>query len=311
MRKLLRKLLLGITLPTEYVTARRGDLPATLKTVSTDGNPPVNVLFLGYKNSLLGIVNTIANGKNDAYAIRSFAMVNSRNEAFGLFSGCSGPAIPLGENQVTLVHAGCREQLLESGIHQTNARIINAFRKRRAGNIDLTKPEYDFLKLQYSIPREIRVAVVSDGENYNLFPIDLFGFAGDEYMILSLRHAMNSCTQLESTGQLATWIMNADAAAEVYAMGSNHSAAFLSAGELPFSGQASPVFGFPRPMNALDVEEFEFVQRIQPDYHHHRLFILKRVGRKAEIHENSLVHIHRTYAESLLKQGFPLKQISR
>jgi hypothetical protein len=314
-RKFLRKILLGITLPTEYVTARRGDLPQALKTVITaNSGSDVNdqaLLFLGYKIPLVGIV-TSRSDDNISHRIFNFALKETvSNEVLGGFSGRTGPEIALGEKRVTIAQAFLAQQWIESEIHQSNTKFFGLFRKNREDNIHLTKQEYDFLKMQYSIPREIRIAIVTNGDQYNLFPIDLFGFAGDEYMILSLRHKMKSCAQVESTRRIAIWTADAKYAREVYALGKNHSAEYVSEDQLPFTGEKSPVFNFPAPQYGMEPEEFEFLHRIAPDYAHHRLLILKRVGNKAEPNENALVHIHRAYAEWLLKQGFSLKQISR
>ncbi len=312
-RKFLRKIVLGITLPTEYVTARRADLQRALKTVRTvNDHSEHELLFLGYKPPLLGIVANGISSNEHSHALHSFEVIDVRSkEIAGYVDGRSRETIQLGEKNLTIVQCSSRKQYLELEVHQSNDRILSLFRKKKPGNIDLTKYEYDFLKLQYSTPREIRAAVISDGEKFNVFPIDLFGFVGEEYMILSLRHQMKSCRQLESTGKIATWTVDAKQAKEVYALGKNHGFDFRPAAELLLTEVRSPMYKFPAPNGAIAAEEFEVVRKIEPDYGHHRLFILKRVGNKAEPDENSLVHVHRAYAEWLLKQGFSLKQISR
>lgn len=308
--------MLGITLPTEYVTGCSGDFPHTLKTVIIREKKSIQLepqpLFLGYKLPLLAVMlNQESPDPVTPFGIFGFELHNEKSqESFGNILGRTSRAFTAGKQQFCIFQPFFAEQFIEREIHQTNRKIISFITGKKHIDLGLYPVQYDFLKMAYSTPREIRLVTISNESTFNLFPIDLFGYVGEDHLILSLRHDRRTCRQVEECKQIATWMVDAKYAAEVYSLGKNHSTGCVGKSALSINDKLSPAFGLPGPTFATDPEEFELTERIG-DFGMHRLLLFRRVGTKISPRENCLVHIHRCYAELLLKHGFQLKHITR
>lgn len=311
-RNFLRKILLGITLPSEYITARRADLPKELLCVLLLRDEARQMLFLplhflGYKPMLLASEfdeqtrdEIVKEGKARILFIRHetcFAQIDVRVER----------SLQIGSSHFLLFVGEDGAQLLEEPFHQKMQGYFQS--KKHQENIDLLPHEYEQLKAAYSTPREVRLVSVGSEGQFNIFPIDLFGVT-DRHLLLSLRHAKASCGQVEQHRKIAVWKTDANAAKAIYALGKNHSRGLDDPEKLPVAAGKSPELGLPQPLHTTAVEEYELEQAIG-DFGVHRLLLLRRTGEAARENGNDLVHVHRSYAEWLLKHRIAFRQINR
>jgi hypothetical protein len=253
-------------------------------------------LFLGYKPLVMGIwdspekIQPIA----DAKTVR----LVYRNKV----TGVKVATLELTVDQLVAIE---NQQLILlkgiSGVHQLETfgermgfRINEWLSKKSPGNISLTPGEYDQLKIAYSVPREIRMLTVCCQKGCNTFPIDLFGPAGENHLVLSLRHVKESCRQLEQAENMATRIVPARYAPFAYLLGKNHSQKWHKAVVPP----------------EIALEEFELVRSIG-DFGVHRLFLLRRKSAAVADSPERLMHAHISYVNWHKRQGFPLKEIAR
>ncbi|CAN5909392.1 hypothetical protein BH11BAC7_BH11BAC7_05680 [soil metagenome] len=310
MKSILKKLLLGITHPQEYICAAAGTISAGLDCYALVNDKRINVtdslLFLGYRPLVMAWVTTEFEGRE---LVLQF--VRKDNKALvATLKLKPAEKFPLEEKTIFLFKGIGSSQKLESRFHQFMFRWYERFRPKQNGNIDLDPELYNQVKIAYSIPREIKVVTLEKENKWNVFPTDLHGKAGSASYIISLRHDKQPCRQLMETGKLALWSVNADRAQEVYAMGKNHSRDFSAAENFSFTGNESPQFHFPEPVGAINCEELELRSTIA-DIGIHRIFLLKSVSRNPSSDPQRLMHIHRAYYQWHIKNGFSFKEAKR
>ncbi|MEO5641801.1 MAG: hypothetical protein ABIQ40_18875 [Bacteroidia bacterium] len=310
MKSILKKILLGITHPQEYICAAAGTISGGLDCYALVKNERINVtdtlLFLGYRPLVMGWITKNFEGKE-----LELQFVRKDNQALvATLKLKTEKKIPLEEKTIYLFKGIASLQKFESRFHQFMFRLYERLRPKQNGNIDLDPELYNQVKIAYSIPREIKVVTLGKENKWNVFPTDLHGKAGASSYIISLRHDKQPCRQLIETGKLALWSVNADHAQGVYAMGKNHSRDFSSAENFSFTDSESPQFHFPEPAGAIGCEELELQSTIA-DVGIHRIFLLKPIHANSENDTSRLVHLHRSYLQWHIKNGFPFTEAKR
>jgi hypothetical protein len=118
----------------------------------------------------------------------------------------------------------------------------------------------------YSYPRRVRLISFLEGDNYNLFPMDLLGqIGGTNQIIFGLRHTNRSLEKIINTGKIVMCEFPSSYRDVIYSLGSHHSSAPPDLSALPFKVTPSVNWNFPIP---------EFVT----SYHEIRITDTKNLG---------------------------------
>lgn len=257
----------------------------------------IQPLFLGYKPLVMGICGNPQNLKD---------FIIHKEVAFEYLNKVSGEKvaelclrvdkiIPVESQLLILLTGISATHTFENAGERIAFRVNQMLSRKSSSNINLTRSEYDQLKVAYSIPREIRLLQVAIGDVANEFPIDLFGFADSSHFVLSLRKEKKSSLQASSAETVEVRPVSFTRAAVMYKMGRLHSA------------EMGPRAVSPEPYGSTALHLSETIG----DYGIHRLFLF-RAGKSIQSPYpagEQLVHVHASYANWHKRQGFPLKEI--
>ena len=310
MKSILKKALFGIDHPKEYICASAGEISGGLNCYALVNGEKIlvteNLLFLGYRPLIMGWITEKFDGKELTI---SFERKDNAKIVAGLTLRLE-KEIPLAEKTLFLFKGISSKQQFESAFHQFMFKWYDRFRPKQAGNIDLDPALYNEVKIAYSIPREIKLITLGNENDFNVFPTDLHGRAGNVEYIISLRHDKKACAQVMETGKLALWTVNAKHVAEIYALGKNHSRDLSAKENHSFTTNQSPLFHFPEPFGAINCEELE-LQKTIADIGIHRILLFKSNSGSANSDPKRLVHLHRSYLQWHIKNGFAFTEAKR
>lgn len=189
-----------------------------------------------------------------------------------------------------------------SRFNQLVVQLNNRLYNRKPGNVYLENSLYKQVQIAYALPRMISLITLEDDNLYNVFPTDLHGQVSESRYIISLRHEGKACSQVEKMGKLVISTIDAGAFREVYALGKNHMQDMKPKEQFGFSPQFSERFYIPIPLHVLEYRELELTESFRHGIHKILLFrIINR--KKLQTNENSLSHVHCSYATWRGKHG--------
>jgi hypothetical protein len=309
-KSILKKLLLGIHHPKEYICASAGEISGGLDCfVFVNGEKiPANddLLFLGYRPLVMCWITEKFKGEKLTVLFQR----KDNSEKIATLELKLEKEFLLGEKRILFFHGISSAQKFESGFHQFMFKGYDRFRSKGPANIDLNPQLYNQVKIAYSIPREIKLVSLCNEKGCNIFPTDLHGRAGKEHYLISLRNDKKASKQFEEIKKLALWTINAEYAAEAYAMGKNHSLDLRGKENFSLTGNQSPAFNFPGPVGALACEEFE-LEKTLCDIGIHRIFLLRSKSVASVPDQRRLIHLHRSYVQWHIKMGFHFTESGR
>jgi hypothetical protein len=196
-----------------------------------------------------------------------------------------------------------------SGFEQFILGLNNKLYNKKKDNVFLEGNLYKQVQVAYSVPRNISLITVQNGGQYNLFPTDLHGAAGNDQYIISLRHEGKACGQVLNSGQLTISEVKADSCKLVYSLGKNHMQATRPKDEHPFGSEISDRLKLPLPEIAIRYRELElqdsFILGI------HRVMRFKVINLHQVATGETLAHIHNSYATWRYNKGLPGNYLSR
>jgi len=178
---------------------------------------------------------------------------------------------------------------------QTNARQPHAF------HMDFA--DLKALNVLYILPRPVHLVTVVHGAKDNLFPMDLVGPLGDELFLLALRKTSPSIELMREGGKIVLSAMPARLKDAVYRLGAHHKTIAVDWTALEFATRPSPLFGWPVPVDALDVRELEVRQC--EEIGSHVLFVTRVAGLSRGGDGPQLCHVSDMYARWRAAQGRP------
>jgi len=173
--------------------------------------------------------------------------------------------------------------------------VNNRLYQKKPGNVYLPGNAYKQVQIAYSVPRNISLITVGQDGQFNLFPTDLHGAAGEDHYIISLRHEGKACKQVMETGKIVLSGVDSGFYKTVYSLGKNHMQEMKGKENFPFSGQFSARFQLPLPRSAIFYRELT----VQDSFIHgiHRLILLKTEDRQGPGGPvSALAHIHNVSA---------------
>jgi hypothetical protein len=309
MKTLIKKLLFGIDHSQEYICAGAGGVENVLNSYVLAGDKKIsvgkNLLFLGYSPLIMSLETDEEISNRDI----TFFLENKGRILAKIVLEIQGK-IPLEGKLLFLLKGKSAEQKFESSFHQFMFRWYERFRPKHSFNVDLDSRLYTQVKIAYSLPREIKLITLGKENKWNIFPTDLHGYSGKEHYIISLRHDKKACAQAEENGKLALWSISKNYSQQAYALGKNHSQELSSSSTEFFTGNKSPVFHLPEPKGAFTCLELE-LENVIDDYGIHRLLLFKIVSRNKDENPERLVHLHRSYVQWHLRNGFGFEEEKR
>lgn len=319
MKKLLKKILFGITFPQEYLCVSQNEFAEPLKVFALDNTLKSKVditshhLLIGYKPLLLAI---------DIRPLREIK-INLRDELH--LSFCTKKNIRLANlklkliNQVNLNSVTCLIFEGVKGVHSfTNLfhKLFNFILYQLTGNkkknIFLDGNLYNQVKIAYSVPRMIFAASVGSEGLFNIFPTDLSGQIGNDNFIISLRIKGKANEQIENTGKCLVAKVDAKYFSEVYGLGKNHMRELSNLNELRIKlvKTRSEIFNLPVIFGAIEYFELEKIDKFVVGIHTINIFRIINSVRLSES-KSLLMHIHRDYAEWRRKNGINTNYLIR
>ena len=97
----------------------------------------------------------------------------------------------------------------------------------------------------YSHPRRVRLISFREGDEYNIFPMDLLGeVPAQSKYVFGLRHTNRTLRQIMATGRIVVSEVPAAHEDVVYKLGKHHSSCPPALEELPFEVKSTRIFGF-------------------------------------------------------------------
>ena len=191
-----------------------------------------------------------------------------------------------------------------SPVHQFIVGLSNRLYNRKKGNVFLHDNLYNQVQVAYSLPTNISLITVQQGNNFNLFPTDLHGQMDGTNYIISLRFSGKACRQVENAGKLLLTQVEPAFYRTVYALGKNHMQELKPAQHFPFSGQLSQLLQLPVPSSGLSYRELELCDTFNHGIH--KLMHFKVLNRQTlATDRHPLSHVHNVYATWLYNKGLP------
>jgi len=188
-----------------------------------------------------------------------------------------------------------RHACLPTGLRAWH-RLLQA-RWRHDGGFRMSNTAVQHLALFYLRPRPVVLVSVDDGENDNLFPMDLIGTLRDTFT-LALRSTSPSVATLRGSRRAAIADLPLRLQATAYALGKHHRLARIDWNSLPFEASRSMEFGLRVPVDAQRVRELSIECWYEVGSHH--FFVCRVVSDLTLGSEPRLHHtcgIHRVYRQ--------------
>jgi hypothetical protein len=315
LRKFLKKILFGITVPQQYVCVGLescvAPLTVTFVSVKSAASFQSEHVLLGYKPVIIAISHHNSSLKGEQL------VMNFHENLFPVTSAAPSDKI-LAHMLLKPIYNFESMYFYEavSGAHSfinLFHRHVNDFRLRfarsSAGNIDLPGTLHDRVRISYSIPRVIGLVSVSRAELMNLFPTDLHGEIGELHYVSSLRIGGKAQEQVQTHGKIVISEVGSSRFAEVYDLGKNHMQEMKSLTQFMISHQRSECFQFPIPLDAVRYFELSVISTI--DIGIHRIFIYRIVNKVNVKEGNTLAHIHQYYCQWRIDHGIPTNFLLR
>jgi flavin reductase (DIM6/NTAB) family NADH-FMN oxidoreductase RutF len=308
-KKAIKKILTGLTLPQEYVCIDKALFQSPLSVLLHINNHVFDVteshLFLGYKPLIIGIVTKKATKEFDLLSGSSLCLLdfmsNENGARVATVSLKKIKKLPTDDNGIFLFEGVEGHHSFLNGFHQWMHRQRRRISQDQPGNVGLPGNLYDQVRIAYSVPRVISVVTVSDGVLINLFPTDLHGPAGDKFYLSSLRINGKANEQVETYKEVVISEINPGFCKEIYSLGKNHMKDLRPLEQFKLRSERSKVLDFPLPIGALRYRELRQVHSV--DHGIHRIHVYRTINETDEArNQSTLAHIHQYYAQWRINQ---------
>jgi flavin reductase (DIM6/NTAB) family NADH-FMN oxidoreductase RutF len=319
MKKLLKKLLFGITLPQEYLCVNLNEFEKPLRISINDkhSNQAIDLtehhLFIGYKPLVIAVDKKYLT-EDDLNKLKNLSLI--------LYSDNGKKLASIEMKQIHEVKFHSMNCILFEGVKGTHSftnsvhKILNSLRYNltadREKNVFLDGNLYEQVKIAYAIPRKIYLASVGSNGLFNIFPTDISGQLSDEVFIVSLRRQGKANEQIEKERKCLVAQMDADSFNEVYNAGKNHMKNLSDANQLGIKLhlEFSDKFDLPIPLGTVKYYELEKVNEFEIGIH--TIHFFKIINAISISEKNStLAHIHREFAEWRRQNGIHTNYLIR
>jgi flavin reductase (DIM6/NTAB) family NADH-FMN oxidoreductase RutF len=120
----------------------------------------------------------------------------------------------------------------------------------------------------YSYPRRVRLVSFREGDEYNIFPMDLLGEVPSQHKyVFGLRHSNRTLERIVATGKIVVSEVPAAYEDVVYRLGKHHSSSPPALSELPFDVRCTKNFQFYYPVWVQGYKEVRIRQTFDMGSH--------------------------------------------
>jgi len=319
MKKFLKKILLGITLPQEYLCVSIDEYKHPLRIFAMSGvnkhgeDISEKQLLVGYKPLLIGIPeNYLTDDYAAEHRVISLLFKTDALESIASLEVKLIKEVKLNSISIFLFEGLKGIQSFTNPIHRISNNLHYVMTSDKKKNIFLEGNLYKQVKIAYSVPRKIYLASVGTGGLFNIFPTDLSGLIGENNFIISLRSTGKVCKQVEQAGKCLVAQMDSGSYKEVYKLGKNHMRELsnVNSFEISLRDERSEKLNLPVPLKAIMYYELEKIDKSEIGIH--TIHFLKVINKVKLSESNSvLAHIHRDVAEWRLRNGIDTNYLLR
>ena len=315
--RLLQKVLTrfnGLHYRQEYLCLAGNDHSDTLQVyILSDGKPIKDITklhcFVGYNPVVFAIsshdLSTSANENLQLVFTKWHIDQNavfSKKDAIAMLHLKKIPSTQ-DESSVLFYEGVLGEHHFIPGFYQQVIALNNHIIGKRPGNVYLEGNLYKQVQIAYSIPRKISLITTGNDQVFNLFPTDLHGKSGDQY-IISLRHEGKACRQVMENKTLVLSDVAPESYKNVYALGSNHMKEMKERSSFDFDAGNSIHFNLPLPKHLVAYRELKLTGSFIHGIH--------RILQFSIVHEQKnvdrlpvLKHVHNCLATWQFRSGRP------
>lgn len=318
LKRQLKKVLTGLTVPQEYCCLELENLEDRLKVFLTlkDHHSHIDVslshLFLGYKPLIIGIPFKVGNGDYSTLGGEDEICLNLVKANFGENDSWRGFTTDkqsvarlilrktakkiLGDQAVIFYEGVFGEHVFLNAVHQFVNRHKEKLKQRPVSNVGLPGNLLDQVCIAYALPRVISVITISDGTLVNMFPTDLHGPVGTTFYISSLRIGGLASEQVERYKKVVVSDVNTAYYKQIYALGKNHMMPLRKADQFALIPERSDLFEIPLPEGVIRYRELRQIDSF--DHGIHRIHLYEVVNHQIVYEDRfTLAHIHQYYAQ--------------
>lgn len=299
-KKILKHLLTGLTVPQEYICVDKGRFQNTVSVflVVDPASPRIDVtnrhVFIGYKPVIMALMlpDTVARLEKHPNVRMEFC--HGQNVIATLVLR-KDRIMLIGSTPIIFYQGVGGKHAFIHPLHQIVDRLRQRLKKSKPDNVALPGTLYDQVRIAYCVPREIGIITVGTSESMNMFPTDLHGIVTDDYYISSLRIGGAATQQVERNGKIVLATVDGSAFRAVYALGPNHMHEPVPNTALPCLGESS-VFHIPLSSYTVSYRELERLSSI--DIGIHRIHVYSIISsQKVKQTDSVLAHVHGYYAQ--------------
>jgi flavin reductase (DIM6/NTAB) family NADH-FMN oxidoreductase RutF len=174
--------------------------------------------------------------------------------------------------------------------------LNNAFlqwRNRKATSVKMSLLDCRCNAVTFICPRPVLLVRLVDGELGNIFPMNLMGLVGEDYLAFALNSKRQAAPLVEHLGQLALSSIPFVRSAAARNLGKNHYQQSADWEALPFKTVNSRALNIPVPEFALRVRELK-VHTVRP-LGSHTFFVARLVGEEVYTDGPEFCMIHGLY----------------
>ena len=175
------------------------------------------------------------------------------------------------------------------------------WKKRKAENVNVSPLDDRCNAVTFICPRPVVLVSLLDGDRGNIFPMNLMGTVGRDYLVFALNCKNQAAPLVERMGQLAISSIPFNWGPTARELGKNHRLQSIDWEKLPFRTQKSKVLRIPVPEFALRVRELK-VQHARP-LGSHTFFVTRIVGEEVHADGPEFSMIHGLYEARRRRNG--------
>lgn len=190
-----------------------------------------------------------------------------------------------------------RPRLLAHYLHHAYKR----WKKRKVDDVKVSPLDGRCNAVTFICPRPVVLVSLLGGDRGNIFPMNLLGTVGRDYLVFALNSKKQAAPLVEQLGQLAISSIPFNQAPTARELGKNHYMQSIDWEKLPFRTQKSRILHIPVPEFALRVRELK-VQYARP-LGSHTFFVTRIVGEEVHADGPEFHMIHGLYEARRKRNG--------
>lgn len=318
LRDTLKRLIIGLTIPQEYVCigleTLRPKLSVLLEVTNQQFSLDVTTshLFLGYKPLIIGLTFNVNDPNFEIVKKQSKVTLQFLNQQNSLarLSLLKIVERKLGDEVVLFFEGKHGIHSFLNPMHQWINRQRERWRKHSPDNVSLPGNLLDQVRIAYSVPRVISLITTSNGAFMNMFPTDLHGSVGQKFYAGSLRRDGLANEQVGKYQRIVISEVAVSFYKQAYSLGKNHMKELKDENEFLLHPKKSKAFNFPLPKDIIRYRELKRIDFL--DHGIHRIHLYEVIHEQTLAQgKSTLAHVHQYYGQWRLDQGIKTQMFFR